>query len=295
VRQDGVLSRQQAIDLAGRSVVRNRLAQGHWQRPARGVVVTHSGPVTDRQRLWIAVLGAGEGAVCAGLTAATLQGLRGYRPTAIEILVPISRQVASSPGIVVRRASTLPREHLHRNARPPRTTLARGIVDAAAWATCDDDARAIVAAAFQQRLIVDFELAAVLTALPRSRRRSLVEETATLATRGAHAISELALVRICRRFGLPAPDHQVRRIGADGRSRYLDAYWQRWRLHVEVDGAWHLEVRSWWADMRRQNAVWIAGVRVLRFPAWVVLHRPEEVAAQLRAALLAAGWRPGAD
>jgi very-short-patch-repair endonuclease len=199
------------------------------------------------------------------------------------------------PGVVVRRTSTLPRDHLHRNARPPRTTLARGIVDAAAWARCDDDARALVAAAFQQRLILDFEVDAVLAALSRSRRRGLVQETVRLAAKGAHAISELELVRICRRYRLPVPDQQVRRIAADGRCRYLDAYWKEWGLHVEVDGAWHLEVRSWWADMRRQNTLWIAGERVLRFPAWVVLHRPEEVAAQLGAALRTAGWRPGAS
>jgi hypothetical protein len=44
--------------------------------------------------------------------------------------------------------------------------------------------------------------------------------------------------------------------------------------------------------MRRQNDIWIAGDRILRFPAWMMRARPEEVAAQLRAALIAAGWRP---
>lgn len=99
-------------------------------------------------------------------------------------------------------------------------------------------------------------------------------------------------MEICRRFGLPLPDHQIKWRDATGKPRYLDAYWAAWRLHVEVDGAWHLEVRSWWDDMRRQNDVWIAGDRVLQFPAWVLIHRPQEVAAQLRAALLVAGWRP---
>ena len=76
-------------------------------------------------------------------------------------------------------------------------------------------------------------------------------------------------------------------------NRYVDAYWRRWRLQVEVDGAHHVDVRHWAADMRRQNEIWIAGDRILRFPAWLVRHRPNEVAAQLRAALLAAGWSPG--
>jgi very-short-patch-repair endonuclease len=59
---------------------------------------------------------------------------------------------------------------------------------------------------------------------------------------------------------------------------------------VEIDGAQHLEVRAAWADMKRQNDLWITGVRVLRFPAWLVRTRPAEVLAQVRAALIAAGW-----
>ncbi|MEV6709076.1 DUF559 domain-containing protein [Micromonospora wenchangensis] len=85
---------------------------------------------------------------------------------------------------------------------------------------------------------------------------------------------------------------QERRRDADGRTRYLDAYWRRWGLHVEVDGAHHMDVRHWAADLRRQNGVWISGDRILRFTAFDVRHRPDEVAAQLRAALTAAGWRP---
>ena len=44
--------------------------------------------------------------------------------------------------------------------------------------------------------------------------------------------------------------------------------------------------------MRRQNELWIPGDRVLRFPAWVVRERPSDVLAQVRAALIAAGWQP---
>ena len=81
------------------------------------------------------------------------------------------------------------------------------------------------------------------------------------------------------------PDQQVERVDHAGRKRYRDAYWREWRLHVEVDGAFDLEVRSWWADMRRQNELWAEGDRVLRFPAWVATHHAEEVAGQIRAAL----------
>lgn len=87
-------------------------------------------------------------------------------------------------------------------------------------------------------------------------------------------------------------DTEVIRRDRAGRRRYLDAYWALYRLHVEIDGRWHTDADTWWSDMRRQNDLWIAGHRVLRFPAWLVRERPAEVAAPLRAALAAAGW-PG--
>jgi hypothetical protein len=174
----------------------------------------------------------------------------------------------------------------------PRTTIARSLVDAAAWASTDNDARAIVAAAFQQGRASADEVDLVLKTLTRSRRRALVAETVGLAAGGAHSVSEVDLVRICRRFRLPRPEQQTRRVDASGHVRYLDAYWQRWGVHVEVDGAFHLDVRTWWADMQRQNDLWVQGDRLLRFPAWVVMHRPDTVATQIEAALRAAGWLP---
>ncbi|HZD98135.1 MAG TPA: hypothetical protein VE132_08230, partial [Micromonosporaceae bacterium] len=72
---------------------------------------------------------------------------------------------------------------------------------------------------------------------------------------------------------------------------YLDVRYDEWALHVEIDGGHHLDSAAWWADMKRQNEIWIPGDRILRFPAWAIRERPDEVIAQVRAALWAAGWR----
>ncbi|MGC9670400.1 hypothetical protein ACNTMW_28135 [Planosporangium sp. 12N6] len=289
-RQDRVLSRQQALAALGRPALRNRLARGNWQRPHRGVVVAHNGPLTRSQRIWVAVLAAGPAAVCAGLTAATLDGLRGFAPARIHLLIPADRRVVQATGVTVHRTDVLPDHHVRARLAPPRTTMGRAIVDAAAWARTDEDARAVVAAAFQQRRVSVAEVEQVLEVMGRSRRRALVGETVRYAQGGAHSLSEVDLVRLCRQYRLPPPDQQAKRVDRAGRTRYLDAYWKQWGVHAEVDGAWHLDVRQWWADMRRQNDLWVRGDRVLRFPAWVVARRPDEVAAQLRAALEAAGW-----
>jgi hypothetical protein len=124
-------------------------------------------------------------------------------------------------GVRIHRTTVLPGNHVRWAGTPPRTIVARSVVDAAA---------------FQQTRLLPGELAGVLNVMPRSRRRALVIETAALAARGAHALTELNLVTLCRRHHLPTPDQQVYRKDSSGRARYLDAYWAAYRLHVEVDG-----------------------------------------------------------
>ncbi|GLH95903.1 endonuclease domain-containing protein [Phytohabitans aurantiacus] len=158
-------------------------------------------------------------------------------------------------------------------------------VDAAQWMRFDADAQSVLAAAYQQRRVTPAELREALDAMCNVRRRSLMAATISDLEGGAEALSEIDLVRLCRRYGLPIPDLQERRTDASGRIRYLDAYWRERRVHVEVDGAHHMDVRHWAADMRRQNDVWIAGDRILRFAAFEVRNRPDVVAAQIRAAL----------
>ncbi|MDQ7906425.1 DUF559 domain-containing protein [Phytohabitans sp. ZYX-F-186] len=290
--QDGVLTTAQATALLGRGRLRGLLDSGRWRRLCRGVLIAHNGPLTAGQARWVAILAAGDGALLAGLTAAREGGLRWPRPGPLHLLVPDGhrypdlrrRLPLEMPAVVLHRTSTLPQSHVQ-VGRPMRTTMPRAIVDAAQWARTEDEARTVVAAACQQRLVTPAEVRAVLSAMPRARRRRLALETLTLAEGGATALSEIDFVKLCRRYRLPAPDLQERRRDQAGRNRYLDAYWRKQRVHVEVDGAHHMEARQWEADMRRQNEIWIRGDRVLRFPAWQVRHRPDEVALQLRRAL----------
>ncbi|MDQ7904291.1 hypothetical protein RB614_07115 [Phytohabitans sp. ZYX-F-186] len=74
--------------------------------------------------------------------------------------------------------------------------------------------------------------------------------------------------------------------------RYRDVHFDRWGVHVEIDGGQHMDVKAWYADMRQHNESAIAGERLLRFPGWALRQRPDEVLAGVRAALSVAGWRP---
>jgi hypothetical protein len=288
---DSVITMAQALERYSRGAVRHRIKTGSWQQPHRAVLVTHNGPIPPAQCRWIAILAAGDHAVLAGVSAAEAGGLRGYGDDRVHLLVPTGRPPSGLPMNVVVHRTTQLDEAI---GRPPRTRMARSVVDAAQWARTDDQARAVIAACFQQRLVALRGVEAVLGRLRRARRRQLILQTARDAAGGAHSLAEINLGRLCDVHGLPVPARQVVRRDATGRRRYLDAYWRQWRVHVEIDGSQHVDPRHAWADMQRQNDLWIAGDRVLRFPAWALRQAPDAVVTQLRAALHTAGWRPSA-
>jgi very-short-patch-repair endonuclease len=292
-RQSSVISWRQARHFLSEAAIRHRVRSDRWRRVHRKIYVAHNGPVEHRQRLWIAALAAGRGAVIAGGTALGEYGLHRYEGTAIHVLLPARRQPTDlPPGVRVHRTAVLPVEDIHRAAAPPRTMPGRSVVDAAQWAGSDDHACAVVAAAFQRGLVTLAEIHAVLARLPRARRRSVIATAADDAAGGAHSLAELRYARLNRTYGLPEPTRQQVRLDRAGRRRYLDVYYEDWQVHVEIDGGQHDDPRHHWADMKRQNEIWITGDRVLRFPAFIVRRRPDEVFAAVRRALTAAGWRP---
>jgi very-short-patch-repair endonuclease len=288
--QQGIVTYTQALRHKGRGHVRNEIDRGRWRRVANGVIAT-TPRLSQSQHFWVAVLTCGRGAVLAGLAAARVSGLRvASRRLTIDVLVPAQRNARPRPALLT---TEMPGIRLHRSQNPcqlvlpdpPRTAMPRSVVDAAQWALTDREAQLIVVSACQQRLVTPQELLDAVEDQPRARRRGIVREAAMDALGGATALSEIDFVKLCRRHRLPEPDLQERRKDAGGRTRYLDAYWRKWKLHVEIDGAHHMDARHWGKDMLRQNEVWLEGDRVLRFPAFLVRTEPLAVVAQLRAAL----------
>ncbi|GAA1810214.1 DUF559 domain-containing protein [Luedemannella flava] len=289
------MSVRQALRFLTYGAIRAHLRARRWQRPHRGVLITHNGDPTDQQRLWVASLaaGGGEPAPIAGLTALVAHGLRTFEAPAIWVLLPRTRDHRNPPaGVIVHQTTTLTSRDLHPTGRPPRIRAPRSLVEAAAWARTNREARAIIAATYQQQLVRHDDVLDALARAPNVNRHRLIATTVRDAAYGATSLGELDLLRAIRRAGLPEPELQYRRRDADGRTRYLDAYYPEYGVHLEVDGAQHHDPWQAWDDMARQNATWIRGDRVLRFPAWLVRDRPEIVVTQLRDALRAAGW-PG--
>jgi hypothetical protein len=290
-RQCGVLTTQSAAAWVGAPAVRWRIDAGHWQRPCYGVVVTHSGPLSHDQLLWVAVLCSGTRAVLAGLTAAQMDGLTGFDDGRIHVMVPASRIVRTRlpDASVVHRSRSFGPADIHPARQPPRTRTARSIVDAASWMRTENGARAVLAAGVQQRLVRPVDLKAELARRKGGPRQALLTATVADITGGAQALSELDFCRLTRRSGLPEPSRQVLRRDSSGRARWLDAYWELTRVVAEIDGLWHMDAAAWWADMRRDNELTISGYRVLRFPAFAIRERPDLVVAQIAEALRLGG------
>jgi len=286
-----VLTTGSALKYMTGKALRWRITSGRWQQPCKGLIVAQSGSLTESQQLWVAALWAGPGSALAGLTAARLGGLKGFEDEDEPIFVirPSGRTVRENKPplrIVVHCSRFLEEADIHPTLRPPRTRIARSLIDAAAWRRTDRGAQAILAAGIQQGLTIPGQLGAVLDRNARVHRRELMLTTIGDIAGGSHALSELDFLNcVIRPFGIPPPDRQVARRDAHGKRRWLDAVWEKARLIVEVDGAGHLEVMQYWDDMDRDNDLKLRGYTTLRYPSFAVRYCSAHVAGQINQAL----------
>lgn len=289
LRQDGVVSTAELREFVSAGQLRWLVESRRWQRPAAGILVAHSGPLTPRQRMLVDAYRAGPRAVLAGTSAAIEAGLRWPAPRRTQFLVPAGHWVRDVRGLELHCAVDIAAD-VRPGSRPARVELPRGLIDAAAWASGAAEARAVLAAGVQQRLVRPSDLLAVVHRRPRLRRRRLVLVTLWDVEGGAHALSELDFARLVRRHRLPAPQRQAVRLDRYGHRRWLDAFWPAYHLVVEIDGMWHMEPEAWWDDMWRANELGVAGDTVLRYPSFAVRDDDLRVADQLRRMLRHQGW-----
>jgi len=86
------------------------------------------------------------------------------------------------------------------------------------------------------------------------------------ARRGMRSIGEADLRRAIVLAGVPEPEWGAA-IETSSGTYFVDAYWRHVKIAAEADGAaFHLSAGDWGSDLRRQNAIQGAGVRLFRFP-----------------------------
>ncbi len=107
--------------------------RAHWQRPVRGVYVTHREPLTPPTLAHVAAKHAGPGAVITGLLVARAVGLRWVPdlPGAMALVAPQARRRGSEGLVLVRRTRALPDLATNAWEGLPIPPIARVVVDAA--------------------------------------------------------------------------------------------------------------------------------------------------------------------
>lgn len=277
-----VLTTAQALAAHGRDILRRRLRAGTWQQPARGVVVTHNGPLTQDQWELVALAASPAGAALAGLTAARRWGLKGFDPAQVTIVLPAGAR--ETPGdLEVHWSHELSPLDVPTHLHPRRTSLERSILDAASWSHDERRARVIVIAAFQQRLTNVRRMREALVRRGSCRHRALIKESILDAYGGIQSLPERDFDELRIRAGLPRPTRQAAVRGPHGRY-YLDVWIPQLNLAIEIHGIPHLAIEQWTDDLHRSNDVVIDGRRILAFSSHAIRRDQDFVIGQLRRA-----------
>lgn len=285
---DGVLSREQ-LRLLGLSKghLRTQMRAGRWSAHGRQAVAVHTAGLGQRARWRVAVLEVGAEAALDGVSALQAAGLSGYDEPTVHVSVPKGAHPRRLPGVQVHET----------RLRRPTDVIPAGIsrvrpevaaVRAALWARSDRQAALMVVMAVQQRLTTAQAVQRALGGIRRHRRRPFLNTILRDVIDGAQALGELDFARMCRARGIPAPTRQVVRRGPRGRV-YLDAYWDKYRLVVEIEGIHHGAASTQIADALRQNSLSLRRDTVLRIPLLGLRVAPDEFMQQVAEALAGGG------
>jgi predicted transcriptional regulator of viral defense system len=289
-RQAGAISRQQLLHcgLSPQMIVR-RVERGRWQQLFWGVYGVFTGSASRDTWLWAAVLRAGRGAVLSHQTAAELHGLTDSRAETIYITVPSDRRIMN-PGIVIRTSARVgeARQPLR---EPPRTTVEETVLDLAQLARTLDGACGWVTRACGRRLTTEEKLRAALALRKKMRWRVELDDVLAAAGDGIHSVLEYRYLRdVERAHGLPRSLHQVR-VVIDGKVVYRDAYYDEYKLAVELDGRNAHPDDERWRDNRRDILAGVQGVHTCRYTWRDVYAHPCETAALQAQILRQRGWK----
>jgi very-short-patch-repair endonuclease len=285
--QHGVIHRRQALSLGlTRGAIQERLARGEWEAVLPATYRLVGCPRTWHQLVMAACLWAGPGAVASHRSAAAIYDLPGFKPGIVEITT--SRRI-SAPGVIVHRCRVNARIDTTVRDGIPVMAPHRTIIDLCAVSAPERVESALDAVLVRGLGEVGFmwrqlnRLGSVGRRGVRQLRAMLSERSERLHHTGSD--SETALHQLLKRAGIEGWRPQVEIVDQEFRAR-PDVVFPEVGLIVEVDSwTWHADKQSRSKDVRRQNHLEQLGSTVLRFFREDVLHDPEYVLGEIRAAL----------
>jgi very-short-patch-repair endonuclease len=268
--------------------VRGQVRAGRWVTIGDQSVCLNSGEVSARGLRWAAVFQGGPRAHLDGASALIAGALERFTEERVRVSVPRGARVRRTKLFDIRQTRRWAAEDVQLEGIP-RTRPAVAAVRGALWAASDRQACLLLTMTVQQGLATAEDVGIELLRVRRDKRRRLLHAVVLDLVHGAGSLGELDVARLLRRRGLPRPDRQVlRRVGR--RRYYLDLYWERWKLVVEIDGIQHGWAENIVDDALRQNALSMSGDTVLRLPLLGLRLTPDDFLDQIEAALTAQGW-----
>ncbi len=255
-RQHGVVSVAQLHEVGvDKSAISRRVSRGQLHRVYRGIYAVGHRGLSLHGGWMAAVLACGEGAALSHGSAAVLWGLLRPLDGPIHISVPTTAGRRSRHGIHIHRCQGLSLTTLRHHI--PVTTVPRTI----------DDLRGQLPPHLVRRAIRQAELAG--------------HRLDGLGSDGTRSDLETAFLDLYRRYGLPAPEVNVKL----GRWE-VDFLWRSQGLVVEADTwTYHRGSVAFEDDHARDLDLRAAGFTILRFTDKQLESEPERIVADLQRAL----------
>lgn len=266
--------------------VRAQIDARRWKKRSPRVVTTTTGPLSEEQRRWLAVLHPQGSAILGGLTAAEAHGLKRWERPDVTVLVDDADTYDPLTGVRffrTRRSLFVLRDP---KAHVPLARIEPAILLFAAHERNHRTALGSVTACVQQGLTTPERLRPWIRTLRPLRRAADLRVLLGDLEGGSQSLAEIDVLRACRTMGLAPPRRQKRRTGRDGRVRYTDLEWDLPDgrvLVLEVDGAFHADFEQYTADVRRSRSLTTPGRIVVRCTTLELRHEAHQVAADLRA------------
>ena len=284
--QLGVASRQQLLagGLTPDALRHRTRAGGQWQRLLPSVYLTFTGQPSVEQMEMAALLYAGPGSVITGPAALRKHGIGNVRASCVDVLIAHSRQCPSCRFAVVHRTRRMPTMAVMDGERA-FVLAARAVADTVTGLQRLSDARAVVAAAVQQRRCTVAELDEELRAR-HNVRDALLRTVLVEVKAGIRSAPEAELRDLVGQSGLPIPMYNPKLYL---RGKFLaqpDAWWEEAGVAAEVDSrSFHLLPDDWASTMTRHDRMTAAGILVLHFTPAQLRLQPRLVVDLIAAAL----------
>jgi very-short-patch-repair endonuclease len=276
-RQAGVVALHQAVACGlSASAVQRRVGRGGWRRLHPAVYLAGGHRLTDEVRVRAAWLWAGEETAVAGAAAAYWHGLLDRAPDEVEVTVPRRHGSRPPPGVRVRRRELDPLDRVGTRGLW-LTALPLTVLETAAVLP---DGAPFLDRALQRHVRFPTAYRAYCRSLG-CRGSAAVGNLLVAAADRADSAAERLLVRLLRDAGVTGWT-----LGHPFGPWRVDLAFPAARVAVEVDGwAWHVDAERFRTDRRKQNALVRAGWVPLRFTWHDLVGRPQEVLAEIRAAV----------